>query len=44
MDEKELAARLSIVERLTQLFKLERMVYLFVTTISVLMLLINSSC
>jgi len=38
-DSRSLAARMDVVERLTRLFKLERMVYLSVTVVSVLVLL-----
>ena len=38
----EFSARLEAVERLTQLFKLERMVHLGVTSISLLMLLASA--
>jgi hypothetical protein len=39
---RDLAARVEAVERLTKLFKMERMVYLGVTCISLLMLLASA--
>lgn len=39
MDEKELNARYNIIEKLTKLFKFERMIHLVVTSVSLIILL-----
>lgn len=41
MTEEELKMRYEIVEKLTKLFKFERMVYLFMTIIALLILLVT---
>lgn len=41
MNEQELNARYKIVEKLTKLFKFERMIHLMVTTVSLIILLIS---
>ena len=43
MDKEELEARYLIVEKLTRLFKLERVVHLIVTSISLIMLLLSAA-
>jgi hypothetical protein len=42
MPDQDLAERLAVVEKLTALFKLERMVHLVVTSISLIMLLFSA--